>query len=397
MIRVYLVCCLVFGGASGFNLAMMTKDLGDDSSVEPPPPGAEPTPLDAAKAEPWTPYIDLDDMDTSIHETERVTAFAPHIDLDDMDDIQDRKLGTGPKKLPAGFSLDQLDIDEVDEEREWGSKQSDDISMCRTCGSTGNCSDQARIVNGYPMNPACGFPWACFMFTTYPDGSMGQCGAFILSRSQIGTAAHCMAPDATGTPTRVDVYCGCQHNTATGRRQCVRRTVTSANFRIHPNYNDRNMQNDYGRLDLPAGQELTCLINRLNPVCLPPGPGYTGCIDRPMAVVSGWGTTSAGGQVSTVNRFVPLQRKSDSTCVTEARNNRMPFNQTVMVCTINTRDQSDCQGDSGGALVCLDKNKYTVLGIVSFGPEDCRYISIYARPDAVISGTTPFFTGIRNA
>lgn len=52
-----------------------------------------------------------------------------------------------------------------------------------------------------------------------------------------------------------------------------------------------------------------------------------------------------------------------------------------------SRDKDSCHGDSGGPLTVLEHKRFTLIGIISFGPENCAnnlHPGVYARVTEVL-------------
>ena len=82
--------------------------------------------------------------------------------------------------------------------------------------------------------------------------------------------------------------------------------------------------------------------------------------------VSGFGTTSEGGQVSTDLLYVEGEILPDSKCAIYGPG----YDPKTMICAGEPQGRSgkdSCQGDSGGPLVVYDKGQPVLVGVVSFG------------------------------
>ena len=96
---------------------------------------------------------------------------------------------------------------------------------------------------------------------------------------------------------------------------------------------------------------------RASPVPIPSSP-----IDFPEGaefVVSGWGTTSEGGSLSSTLRQVTVHYINDEDC---SHNYDGNINGDVMICAGDV-GKGSCQGDSGGPMTYLG----THIGLVSWG------------------------------
>merc|ERR1712200_182123 len=119
-------------------------------------------------------------------------------------------------------------------------------------------------------------------------------------------------------------------------------------------YNENTIENDIAILKL--SQDVT-FSDYVVPACLPSSSSnsYIG----QAATVSGWGTTSEGGDTSAFLKetSVNIVVSSDSTC------SLYGIDSTLQMCAYAAGTDS-CQGDSGGPLVLNDGGKNTVVGDV---------------------------------
>merc|ERR1711980_1553 len=101
------------------------------------------------------------------------------------------------------------------------------------------------------------------------------------------------------------------------------------------------------------------------------------------AIVSGWGTTSFGGNrpTSGLLQEVDVKTMSNAECCGSKYRYRCSQITNNMICA--ARDGHDsCQGDSGGPLITAESSgKYTQIGVVSWGA-GCAAVNapgVYAR------------------
>jgi len=236
-----------------------------------------------------------------------------------------------------------------------------------TTAAPGSCScGQAgsnRIVGGVETEQH-EYPWQVALVSA--SGSHPFCGGTLISSRHVLTAAHCTAGSNVGS---IAVLVG-EHRIDD---QLFTR-VRLSKITDHPNYNSNNLDNDFSILTLSEPVQFSTSVS---PACL---PGSTSELyGGRKATVSGWGTTSAGGNQPTTLREVEVTVQENSDC-SQAYGGGITSN---MICAADSGKDS-CQGDSGGPLVVLDNSRYSLVGVVSwgYGCADSRYPGVYARTTA---------------
>ncbi|KAM3962346.1 vitamin K-dependent protein C [Aphomia sociella] len=233
--------------------------------------------------------------------------------------------------------------------------------------------DMMRIIGGRPAPPG-KWPWQVAVLNRYKEAF---CGGTLVSLRWVVTAAHCVRK-------RLYVRLG-EYDLVMKNRGEMEMRVTEAV--IHPLYDPDTVVNDVAMLRLPAparpdlGHGIACLPHphqHLSP--------HTTCI------ILGWGKkrpTDLHGtrvlheaQVSTIQQGV-CRRSYWQYAITDN-----------MVCAGRGRRDS-CAGDSGGPLLCRDRQmRYYLQGITSFG-DGCgkrgKY-GIYTRT----SGYVPWIRDVMN-
>ncbi|XP_057380084.1 trypsin alpha-3-like [Daphnia carinata] len=188
-----------------------------------------------------------------------------------------------------------------------------------------------------------------------------SCGGTLISTSIVLTAAHCvdgLSPSSAST-FKVTV------NTTrlSGGTGAISRGVRK--FVVHASYNPNTQDNDIALLALNSP------ITNVRFAKLPLADATTTYAGQ-QAVIVGWGTTSAGGTVSS-NLL-----KATVTVLTNTECN-LQYNNKItsgMVCAASP-GKDTCQGDSGGPMLVDDVQ----IGITSFGKgcADPRFAGVYTR------------------
>merc|ERR1712038_1347418 len=228
-----------------------------------------------------------------------------------------------------------------------------------TCGLP-NTSN--RIVGGVETE-ANEYPWQVALVSA--GGSHPWCGGTLISSQHVLTAAHCTAGS---TPNSIAVLVGEHRIDDNSFTRLSLSAITD-----HPGYNSGTLDNDFSILTLSSPVTFS---NAVKPACLPSSTSdYAGQV----AVVSGWGTLSSGGNQPTGLNDVSVTVQSNQDC-NSAYGGDITSN---MICAADAGKDS-CQGDSGGPMTVLEGGRYSLVGVVSwgYGCANPSYPGVYARVTA---------------
>ena len=224
-----------------------------------------------------------------------------------------------------------------------------------------------RIVGGNDAEPG-DYPWQVALEVRQSTAFAFQmiCGGTLISANQVVTAAHCTSGKASNMRVRV----GSQALESGGT------TIGVASWADHPDYSSSTDKNDAAVLQLSAsataaGGEPLQLI------------GQEGSADDALwaageqLMISGWGDTSEGGDVSEDLQEAAVPRVADSTCGQSDWYGNL-FDSATMVCAgLEQGGVDTCQGDSGGPMVATtqssppsnqgDPSQWRLVGITSWG------------------------------
>ncbi|XP_013115625.2 trypsin alpha-3-like [Stomoxys calcitrans] len=195
-----------------------------------------------------------------------------------------------------------------------------------------------RIVGGRPISIN-RVPWQLALY----DGGYFICGASIISRDWVLTAAHCVEGGGNFA-----VRAGSTYVNRGGQIRYANAVI------IHSRYNSRTFNYDIALLRVRQSFRITPNVRPI-----PLAKRNRSLPDR--FFVSGWGRTRENGQTSNRLRGVTIAKITRPRC--QRQYAPVGIGITVnMICA--TSPQKDaCQGDSGGPLV----NGRIQYGIVSYG------------------------------
>ncbi|KAL7295906.1 hypothetical protein TKK_0010947 [Trichogramma kaykai] len=232
-----------------------------------------------------------------------------------------------------------------------------------------------RVVGGEESLPG-RWPWMAAIFLHGSKRTEFWCGGSLISSRHILTAAHCTR-DSRQRP-----FLARQFTVRLGDIDLERNDEPSSpetylvkEIQAHSKFSRVGFYNDIAILELDRPVRRTPYVI---PICLPQakhkGEAFAGA--RPTVV--GWGTTYYGGKESTIQRqaVLPVWRNDDC--------NQAYFQPitTNFLCAGYSQGGKDaCQGDSGGPLMLRVENRWTQIGIVSFGNKcgEPGYPGVYTR------------------
>ncbi|XP_074647323.1 trypsin-1-like [Tubulanus polymorphus] len=224
------------------------------------------------------------------------------------------------------------------------------------CG-TSIADESFRIVGGKTAELG-EFPWQVGLLL---DGSH-WCGATLLDNNWAVTAAHCVDGHSF---RRMSLVLG-EHDRF--YKDGVEQFVKISRIIMHPNWDDRDNENDIALMKLATPAKYT---NYVRPICRPDrGEKFTGLT----CVVTGWGATRENGYGPRYLQEVNVPIISLTECKRQYRYYSIFASN---ICAGHPSGGKDaCQGDSGGPLVCRKQGEnWKLAGVVSWG-EGC------ARPNS---------------
>merc|ERR1712126_294387 len=194
-----------------------------------------------------------------------------------------------------------------------------------------------------------------------------QCGGSLIAPGVILTAAHCV-DKFRQNPTELKIRCG-EWDTQQQTEPYPHQDRQVQNLAIHPEFDGRNLQNDFAVL---FTNEPFVLDQHIDTACL---PAADESFDGTPCFATGWGKDQFGaaGQYQVVLKEIDLPVVSNGVCQDKLRSTRLGQKFKLhdsFLCAGGIAGKDTCKGDGGSPLVCpskYDPNTFVQAGIVAWG------------------------------
>merc|ERR1712141_940523 len=194
-----------------------------------------------------------------------------------------------------------------------------------------------------------------------------QCGGSLIAPGVILTAAHCV-DKFRQNPTELKIRCG-EWDTQAQNEPYPHQDRYVQTLDIHPEFNPRNLANDWAVLYTAQNFDLQAHIDT---VCLPQPEEL---FDFQSCFATGWGKDEFGaaGNYQVVLKEIDPPVVGHDQCEVSLRTTRLGKRFQLddsFICAGGVDGKDTCKGDGGSPLVCpskYDPNTYVQAGIVAWG------------------------------
>ncbi|XP_072027600.1 low-density lipoprotein receptor-related protein 2-like [Amphiura filiformis] len=223
---------------------------------------------------------------------------------------------------------------------------------------------ESRIVNGSTSVPG-GAPWMARLWSRSKRSNF--CGGNLINRQWIVTAGHCIRELDIPTGDRIEddllIRLG-DYDTMTHENS--EELIGVSKIKLHHKFDFDNFDRDIALVKLSRPVEE--FTDYIRPICLA-NATYGRELTRPgvKGLVVGWGRVAEGGHYARYMKEVSLPIRGRKTCASATKYLFSKF----MFCAGNPKVEGDaCEGDSGGPFAVLDRGRWNLVGLVSWG-EGC--------------------------
>jgi len=244
------------------------------------------------------------------------------------------------------------------------------VFVCLLATALAAPSVEKRIVNGTPVSLG-QHPHQASIQTQQSGGWYHICGAVLIARNKLVTAAHCLQGQ-TASRMRVEVGALNLYDAPNAYEQ----TVAVSRFIIHESYasSSPGIPNDIGIIYLAS--QVTLNANVQLATLAPKGSTFAGT----KCVITGWGQTSGSGSGSANLLQASITKITTADCQSRWSGQNINIRHICVYeasAASGTRP-SACMGDSGGPMICGNN---LLAGITSWGVSNCsgNYPSVYTR------------------
>merc|ERR1712240_327480 len=194
-----------------------------------------------------------------------------------------------------------------------------------------------------------------------------QCGGSLIAPNVLLTAAHCVHK-FQAEPGKLKVRCG-EWDTQSQNEPRAHQDRAVHQVDLHPEFNGRNLANDWALLYTTEKFELQ---QHIDTICL---PDHDEMFERQDCFATGWGKDpfGAAGEYQVVLKEIDLPVVGHQECQDSLRRTRLGRKFQLddsFICAGGVAGKDTCKGDGGSPLVCASKEDpftFVQAGVVAWG------------------------------
>lgn len=222
------------------------------------------------------------------------------------------------------------------------------------------------------------WPWLVAVYIIQETGISYYCGANLISRKSIVSAAHCFQTSEHRNRSRDEVLLSLGRHDVTNWTEHGSKLSEISKIFIHPDYRKSSL------VSVDADIAVVWLKNSvefgeyIRPICLSLSSDHAIAYGSE-GVVVGWGSDGHEETVTQTPRSISLPIVSEAECLRSSSTFQgITSNRTF--CAGRKDGFGPCHGDSGSGMAILVKDRWTLIGIVSTalaGPANVCDLSNY--------------------
>jgi uncharacterized protein (TIGR03382 family) len=195
----------------------------------------------------------------------------------------------------------------------------------------------------------------------------GLCTGTLIDKEWVLTAAHCVDPQVLQQPSQQAVTAGTKvHFGTIDVFKSSGRVIKAAETIKKPSFNVNNLgQNDIGLI------RLVTPVTDIQPIPVNFDAGAAPVGLTPILMV-GFGQTQTGG----VGKMFKVDNRTAISCSSFGGSN------AALICYSQTDGKGKCEGDSGGPSFANVGGVRKIVGVTSFGDQECTQFGADTRTDA---------------
>ncbi|CAG8892404.1 unnamed protein product [Penicillium egyptiacum] len=208
-----------------------------------------------------------------------------------------------------------------------------------------------------------------FPYQVSVQTSSHRCGGSIIDLSHVLTAAQCV--DGLQA-SRIRVRAGSSQHSSGGKLVNVAKVIQ------HPDFDNETLKNDIAVLVLQHNLEFGASVSAVK---LPSSEVDTPAIGAKCSI-TGWGTTSYGGNIYPTNLLVSYLNIVDHEVCAKDYSARRNIDDSMICAGVSAGGKGACDGDTGGPLVEESSTKQVGIFSRSHGCGQAAYPGIYTSTAA---------------